>query len=243
MIRSAWFLAHMTLVACGNSAGLSPVSSDDATTADLQSSSTDATGTDATGTDALHVDAMDVAPDVADGTDAASPDVSATACAPVYEGAIPGAALDLTKTPCTFSISAAHGVFNLAYGLTISSANTLSLDGTSGGCQPPASAFHGGIAAGEHVSGGGQSWCLCDVGLCAPTGSPFTATVPGSYMVNFTWDGNNWNGPSDTGNKPGAAFPPGSYVFTVNVSGKREAPDGAIQPFSAAATLPIVLTP
>jgi len=235
-----WFLTLAITTGCGQS-GTSAAGGDDA--GDGKSGVTDATALDsaadataAAGTDAFSDAALDA--DSASGTDA-----TATACAPTYTGSIPGAQLDLSMTPCKFSISAAKGVFNLPYGLTISSANTLSMDGTAGGCQPPVSSFHGGIAAAEHVSGGGQSWCLCDVGLCAPTGSPFAATVPGDYATNFAWDGNNWNGPSDTGNKPGPAFPLGSYLFTVTVSGKHQAPDGATQPFSAAASLTIVLSP
>ena len=56
----------------------------------------------------------------------------------------------------------------------------------------------------------------------------------------FTWDGNNWYGPSDTGNKPGPAFPPGAYTFSVSVSGDVE---GGTAPFTAVAKLPITLTP
>ena len=42
----------------------------------------------------------------------------------------------------------------------------------------------------------------------------------GTYTHSFTWDGRNWNGPSDTGQPKGPAFPPGTYTLTVTVHGK-----------------------
>ena len=172
-----------------------------------------------------------------------SPDVPVSACAPTYEGSIPGAILDLSKTPCAFSISAAKGVFNLGYKLSVESAQKLSVGGDLGGCPPQASSIHGGIATFEQVGGNSQKWCLCDTGLCAPVKPPFTASTPGSYDVAFTWDGMNWSGPSDTGNKPGPAFPAGSYTFSVSVSGEHQLPDGTTETFAAVAKLPITLTP
>lgn len=263
MLRHLLSAAIFCCVACGSSAGSAGAVGDDANGSDSQIGGTDATGTDASpgtdaasdvlpdadtavGTDAITPDtapdtASDIVPDVAPDI---IPDVPASACAPTYEGAIPGAVIDLSKTPCTFSISGAKGVFNLPYKLTISSVEKLSIGGNLGGCPPQAESIHGGIATFEVIGGGNsQKWCLCDTGLCAPTTPPFTPSVPGSYSVNFTWDGNNWYGPSDTGNKPGPAFPPGSYVFSVEVKGDHEKADGSVEAFSAVAKLPITLTP
>ncbi len=246
------FTALLACAACGNSTGSTTASTDDAATSDLQISGTDAVGTDAisdatsdiaNGTDAI----SDAAPDIASGTDAVtadtSPDVPISTCAPTYEGSIPGAQFDLSKTPCAFSISAANGVFNLGYKLTVASAAKLSIGGDLGGCLPQASSIHGGIATFEQVGGNSQKWCVCDTGLCAPVKPPFTASTPGSYDVAFIWDGMNWYGPSDTGNKPGPAFPVGSYTFSVSVSGEHQLPDGTTETFAAVAKLPITLTP
>ena len=245
---SAFFLfsALAACAACGNASGSTSTSADDAATSDLQISGTDATTADLANTDAVGTDAVsDATTDVASGTDAvsadSSPDVPVSACAPTYEGSIPGAILDLSKTPCAFSISAAKGVFNLGYKLSVESAQKLSVGGDLGGCPPQASSIHGGIATFEQVGGNSQKWCLCDTGLCAPVKPPFTASTPGSYDVAFTWDGMNWYGPSDTGNKPGPAFPAGSYTFSV--SDRAEDYVRLIETFAAVAKLPITLTP
>ena len=255
MSRFLLFCAVLCCGACGNSAGTTPVAVDDASDADSQISGTDAisdvSGSDATGTDAaIGTDAIS---DVSPGTDAmtpdstpdvpdSAPDVPVTACAPTYEGSIPGATLDLSKTPCKFSISAAKGVFDLGYQVNVASAEKFSV-GSNFGCNPQVKDDHGGMAISEEVAGGTQKWCLCDQGLCAPIKPPFTASLPGSYHVTFNWDGNNWYGPSDTGNKPGPAFPPGDYVFTVSISGDHQKADGSVETFSATAKLPITLTP
>ena len=251
----AGLLAVWIAAACGNATGSAATASDVAT--DAQDSSTDAATVDAVGTDADGTDAStsngdaigDAAlpDDLATGKDAPAFDVAAdvpvTACAPTYEGSIPGAALDLSKTPCSFSIGAAKGVFNLGYRLTVATSEQVSTGGNMGGCPPQASSIHGGIATFEQVDGGNQKWCMCDTGLCQAVEPPFVASTPGSYDVAFTWDGNNFMGPSDTGFKPGPAFPPGNYVFSVTVTGKHQKADGTTETFSAVAKLPIVLTP
>lgn len=242
----ALFITVIGAAACGNSSGSTPTTSDDAAVGDLQIGGTDTSGTDAVGTDAISDTAPDA--DITGGTDASAPDinpdVTTTVCAPTYTGSIPGATLDLSKTPCAFSISAAKGVFNLGYKLNIATSEKLSVGGNLGGCPPQEGSIHGGIATFEQVEGGkSQKWCVCDTGLCAPTQPPFTASTPGSYDVPFAWDGNNWYGPSDTNNKPGPAFPPGSYTFSVTVSGDHQKADGSTETFSAVAKLPITLTP
>ena len=164
-------------------------------------------------------------------------------CAPTYSGSIPGAALDLSQTPCTFSISAAKGVFKLPYRFKVLSSQAVSVAGNMGSCPPPPGDIFGGFAMFHTVSGGSQNWCLCDTGLCAPSDPPPAPSVVGTYDVTFAWDGNNFSGPSDTGFKPGPAFPPGSYVFSVTVAGKVKGADGGVASFKGEAKLPITLTP
>jgi hypothetical protein len=69
--------------------------------------------------------------------------------------------------------------------------------------------------------------------------SPAPTTLPaGLTRATFRWDGRSWEGPSDTGNPEGPAFPAGSYnlrisaVGTVNGTG-----------FTVAATSTIFLAP
>lgn len=242
-MRAFWLATLLCgVTACGNTSGGDVGGTGDATASDLQISGTDSIDNDGATTDATTADVAD-----ASGTDAATVDITpdiASTCQPSYTGSIPGATLDLSKTPCAFSISAAKGVFNLNYALQIATAEQLSIGGNLAGCLPQEASIHGGIATFEVIDGPPtQKWCICDVGLCAPVTPPFTASIPGDYLVPFTWDGNNWYGPSDTGNKPGPAFTPGNYVFTVSVSGDHKKADGSTVAFSASAKLPITLTP
>lgn len=227
--------------ACGTTAGSTPVTLDDASSTDSQISGTDAAA------DALPDTVQDAAPDVApdvlpDGGPDTAADIPTVACAPVYSGSVPGATLDLSGTPCSFSISAAKGHFPLGYAIHVTSAEKVSIPGPNG-CNPQLLAEHGGLAFNEEVAGGTQKWCLCDVGLCQVVKPPFTPTLPGNYTIAFDWDGNNWYGPSDTGNKPGPAFTAGNYVYTVSIKGEHQKGDGNTEAFSATASLPITLTP
>ncbi len=83
------------------------------------------------------------------------------------------------------------------------------------------------------LSGAGQQYCLCDQGLPYPTcPSDDGGTAPvrndvscgpstiraGTYHQVFTWDGRNWDGPSDTLSPEGPAFPPGDYDLVVSTA-------------------------
>ena len=67
--------------------------------------------------------------------------------------------------------------------------------------------------------------------------------APGTYPATFTWQGNNWSGPSDTGNPMGPPFPPGTYTLTVTARGQLQDTSGATTPFSVESTLDITLVP
>lgn len=181
------------------------------------------------------------------GKDAGTGDTGPFACEVKYEGAIPGAKLDLSKTPCVFSISQAGGTFALPYDVIVKAATPLwNTDPNAGQC-PPQNVF-GGVATFVTLEGLGdgtpQKWCLCDVGLCAPPKDiSYTATTPGTYTHAFTWDGKNFQGPSDTNQQPGAPFPPGQYTLTVKSQGLFQHADGAEDAYTATATLQILLQP
>jgi hypothetical protein len=90
----------------------------------------------------------------------------------------------------------------------------------------------------ERLSGGNESYCICDNGLCpAPPDTPITLH-PGTYPGVFEWDGKNWNGPSDTGNPKGPPFPPGEYTLDVSTTGLV-----AGQAFEVRGTLNVKLIP
>jgi hypothetical protein len=111
----------------------------------------------------------------------------------------------------------------------------------AGRCQQPDDA---GLIVSFDISGGSQRYCLCDTGLCA-TQSLTATTVLGDYVRTISWDGRNWQGPSDTGNPEGAPFPVGSYTLTLTASGTyQEYPDASSDStFTITATRPIIITP
>jgi hypothetical protein len=81
--------------------------------------------------------------------------------------------------------------------------------------------------------------------LCAPP-STVTTTVVGSHTRQIPWDGRNWNGPSDTGNGEGAAFPPGTYTIALSATGTYDNVDAGVHnggTFSVTASRSITITP
>jgi len=90
----------------------------------------------------------------------------------------------------------------------------------------------------EHLGAGSNSYCLCDVGLCPMTAAAPVTLKAGRYPSVFQWGGQVWNGPSDTGNPKGPAFPPGRYPLSIGAKGAL--PSGS---WSVTATLSLTLTP
>jgi hypothetical protein len=105
----------------------------------------------------------------------------------------------------------------------------------AGGCGQPGTS---GLILFERVDGGGQAYCLCDTGLCLAMPLPPRTLHAGTYATTFSWDGKNWNGPSDTGNPQGPPFPPGDYTVSVSAIGTQ-----GTASFAVSATLAIRLTP
>jgi hypothetical protein len=83
------------------------------------------------------------------------------------------------------------------------------------GCDEPGES---GLAPFPRIEGNDQNYCLCDVGLC-PNDPQTVDLVEGVTQFTLQWDGNNWNGPSDTGNPEGEPFPPGEYTVEVSAVG------------------------
>lgn len=70
------------------------------------------------------------------------------------------------------------------------------------------------------IAGQNQRYCLCDEGRCGGVRQT-TAPQAGSTDETFAWDGRNWDGPSDTNNPEGAAFPAGTYTLTLSAVGEQ----------------------
>ena len=180
--------------------------------------------------------------------DTTGADTGAFACVAKHEGSIPGALIDLAKTPCVFSISKAAGKFALPYQIVIDKATQVFMTDPNAGQCPPSNDF-GGLSTFVTLDGIGdgtpQQWCLCDVGLCAAPGGDFkyVATKPGKYSHEFVWDGKNFQGPSDTGMKPGAPFPPGEYTLKIKSTGHYLQADGQDDVFSSTSSMQIQLNP
>lgn len=157
---------------------------------------------------------------------------------------LPGVQLAFPDQPCSYTAAEVAAGIEIAYDEVITAAvdNLISTPGDAGGCARPDDA---GLIVGYRIAGAGQNYCLCDTGLCAPQ-SLVTTTVVGTHARYIPWDGRNWNGPSDTGNREGAAFPPGTYTLTLTATGTRQPSDGGVDAggtFSVTASRPITITP
>lgn len=87
------------------------------------------------------------------------------------------------------------------------------------------------------VVGGGQSYCPADFGR-GMRKPPEARTVPtGRETYSLRWSGRNWGGPSCTGEEPKDPFPPGTYAFTVRLSGTLG------EPYQVEASVPLVIKP
>jgi hypothetical protein len=156
---------------------------------------------------------------------------------------LPGAALTFDGAPCSYSQAQVAAGIAIPYHEEIDMpiGGLHPIPGDAGGCQLPDEA---GLIVSYQISGAGQSYCVCDTGLCAAQ-SFMTSAAVGNYYHQIAWDGRNWNGPSDTSNPEGAPFPVGTYTVTLTASGAVEGvPDqtsgGA---FTMTATRTITITP
>lgn len=120
--------------------------------------------------------------------------------------------------PCSYTAAQVAAGISIAYEEILQVDSGIELHpafADAGRCASPDDA---GLIVGYTISGSGQSYCLCDIGFCQ--GEPLSSTpVNGVHDRSFTWDGRNWNGPSDTNNAEGAPFPPGSYTINLTSTG------------------------
>jgi hypothetical protein len=158
-------------------------------------------------------------------------------CAPTSASTLPGAHIDFTNTQCSFSLSDPVAHVDFTYNVVVDQdvAGVVPQPQDAGGCGAPGPS---GLIVFESVGGGGQNYCLCDTGLCAPPGGMPVTLKQGTYPATFSWDKRNWSGPSDTGNPEGPPFPVGDYTVSVSAVGSYT---GAA--FNVSASLPIQLVP
>lgn len=160
-------------------------------------------------------------------------------CSSDGSSTLPGVRIEFPEQPCVFTLSEAAAGITVVYELVIDE----TLSGVVSEPQDAGHCFIGGIETGylalfERLSGGEQSYCVCDIGLCpTPSGEPIEILV-GTYSINFSWEGRNWTGPSDYGNPMGTPFPPGYFTFEASSIGTYEG-----NPFEVVGTFEILLVP
>ncbi|MCL2449160.1 MAG: hypothetical protein FWD17_09450 [Polyangiaceae bacterium] len=192
----------------------------------------------------------DDAPSVDDAPADAPPDQSSTSCDIVDDSTLPhvhiqfqGVSANQPSPVCVFTVAQAQAGITIGYNIVVDQ------DVPDFTPAPPypypdhvgagANFFQTGaanLAVKAVLSGAGQSYCVCDLGLpypqcpvgdgeggTAPLDSNADACAPvtipaGAYPMTFTWDGRNWDGPSDTGNEEGNLFPAGDYQLVVSTA-------------------------
>ena len=156
---------------------------------------------------------------------------------------LPGVQLVFPDQRCSYTKAEVAAGIDIAYHEVITAAvANLGPTSDAGNCARPDDA---GLIVSYRIAGAGQSYCLCDTGLCGPQTSA-TTTVVGTHARQIPWDGRNWYGPSDTNNQEGAAFPPGTYTITLTATGSRHASDAGVDAgatFSVTASRSITITP
>jgi hypothetical protein len=212
------------LVGCGNTA----THSSSGTSLGSSSSSTSASGSASSSASS------------SSSTSSASSSSGSLACHQTSTSTLPGASIAFTGATCTFTLAQAKAGIQIPYVVSIV-ADIPGVTPTAqdwGNCDVPGPS---GLTTFERLAGAGQNYCLCDVGFCPP-GSPQVTLKTGMYPGAFSWSGQNFSGPSDTGNKPGAYFPPGDYTLTVSAKGT-VASDGGTAPFTVSADFTVHLIP
>ncbi|TNE46495.1 MAG: hypothetical protein EP343_23090 [Deltaproteobacteria bacterium] len=189
--------------------------------------------------------AQDTTPQESSNTEVVPEQTSLTDCKMTHSSDLSGVSIDMTSTRCRFTLAEIAQGQKLSYLVKIGATQVKGLTFYSkqqdgGGCQQPGSS---GLRVFYRIQGGGQNYCICDTGLCQGN-SDFVSLQGGEFAEAFDWDGKNWNGPSDTGNPKGAAFPAGTYTLTLKIVGNWKAsPDGPETPFTVMATKELVLSP
>ena len=190
-------------------------------------------GSSSAARDAALVDSA-VASDAA--TDGATIDAGPCSGTSLTDPVLDGVSLAV-RGPCVFTLAQARAGISVPYDIVIAHTVTgvVATPQDAGGCDRAGAS---GLIPFAELTGGGQRYCLCDTGLCmAPSMTPVTLAA-GTTSAQFTWDGVNWTGPSDTGNPKGPAFPASSYTLRISATGRVNG-----NAFTVAATYPITLVP
>jgi hypothetical protein len=177
--------------------------------------------------------------DASTGPDALSPAdaiADAGSCSGPSTSTLDGVSLVFPPARCRFSQAEVAAGIEIPYEVVVARDLTgiqpLATD--EGSCGQPGPS---GLIVSFAVTGVGQNYCLCDLGLC---GRPMTTTSPrtGRYPATIAWDGTNWRGPSDVPSPKGPPFPPDTYDVIVTAKGTRGEGEG----FEVKATRTVTIT-
>jgi hypothetical protein len=170
------------------------------------------------------------------------PPTQGPACNGVHASNLPGVEIVFTDDSCGYSPPGpTTTAINVHYQLKIATdiADVVAEPLDFGHCQTPDAAH--GLIVDFRIEGSGHRYCLCDTGLCAGT-LKTTVARHGAYDGVVIWGGHEWNGPSDTSQPQGPAFPAGTYTLTLRAKGTRLS-GGKQVPFEVTATRFITLVP
>lgn len=154
----------------------------------------------------------------------ASADASAAADAATHpcsvdatDPSLPGVSVHVEADRCNFK-SGQAAQFRYRVTLTQSIPYTAPASQGCGSCSPYSADASARISYTIGNSSGSVRYCICDTGCCAPNASAAFTLAPKTVNGTIDWPGRQWQGPSDTANPYGAAFPPGSYDVSVGMS-------------------------
>ena len=184
-------------------------------TSTTDTSTTDTSTTDTSTTDASTTDTSTTDTSTDTSTDTGPPPDS---CEGIGSSTLPGVCIWFPSPGESFSLAEAAAGVTIPYHVIVEADvdDVMPQPQDDGGCgQPDAS----GLIVFAILQGGGQQYCLCDVGICPAPGD--VVTIPaGDSAFEFEWTGVNWGGPSDTNNPLGPAFPAGEYTLEISAIGK-----------------------
>lgn len=169
------------------------------------------------------------------------PPPPAKECVVSSASTLPGVSIGFPGAKCRFTLAQAKAGITLPYVVQVDAPldGVVSRPQDAGHCGRPDDASR--LILFEQLSDeGAHRYSVYDTGLCPPAPITPLTLKPGTYEYEFKWDGRAWSGPSDTGQKKGAAFPPGTYTLKVTAVGTRK-DGGAEQKFEVRGELTITL--
>jgi hypothetical protein len=174
--------------------------------------------------------------DAATAVDLAAGADATFSCSVASTSTLAGVAIRFTGD-CRYSLAQAAAGIRVPYELDVAAdiPEIVARSPNGSSCAQPGAS---GLILFEMLSGNGQSYCLCDTGLCAQPGMQAFTLKQGSYPATFDWDGRNWSGPSDTSNPEGPPFPAGTYQLLVRTTGTASG-----TAFDVSATMGLILSP